>query len=130
MDFATNALPTKDCRPGADPTQPNAGPQLQVQIVLSAILGISAFVGFCLLRPRWKSLYAARKRQSGDQDDLPELPDTFFGWMPVLHRVTEEHVLSSAGLDAYVVSNCELGLGLVKIQILTMNSSSPFLKCR
>lgn len=35
---------------------------------------------------------------------LPELPDTFFGWMPVLYRVTDEEVLASAGLDAYVVS--------------------------
>lgn len=36
--------------------------------------------------------------------DLPELPDTFFGWMPALYKVTEEQVLASAGLDAYVVS--------------------------
>jgi hypothetical protein len=35
---------------------------------------------------------------------LPELPDSFFGWMPVLYKVTEEQVLASAGLDAYVVS--------------------------
>jgi hypothetical protein len=35
---------------------------------------------------------------------LPELPDTFFGWIPVLYRVTDEEVLGSAGLDAYVVS--------------------------
>lgn len=31
-------------------------------------------------------------------------PDTFFGWMPVLYKVTEQQVLASAGLDAYVVS--------------------------
>jgi len=34
---------------------------------------------------------------------LPELPDGFFGWMPVLYRVTEEQVLACAGLDAFVV---------------------------
>lgn len=39
---------------------------------------------------------------------LPELPDSFFGWMPVLYRVTEEQVLASAGLDAYVVSSDHL----------------------
>jgi hypothetical protein len=38
---------------------------------------------------------------------LPELPDSFFGWMPVLYKVTEEQVLASAGLDAYVVSLTE-----------------------
>jgi hypothetical protein len=34
---------------------------------------------------------------------LPELPDSMFGWMPVLYKITDEEVLASAGLDAYVV---------------------------
>jgi len=34
---------------------------------------------------------------------IPNLPKTFFGWIPVLWRITDEQVLSSAGLDAYVV---------------------------
>ncbi|QSZ35252.1 hypothetical protein DSL72_008121 [Monilinia vaccinii-corymbosi] len=75
---------------------------IYVQLVLSLSLGISAFLGFCLLRPKWKSLYAARKTHIDAAANLPELPDTFFGWMPVLYRVTEEQVLASAGLDAYV----------------------------
>jgi hypothetical protein len=55
------------------------------------------------LRPRWKSLYAARKRQEEAAAALPELPDSLFGWMPVLWRISEEQVLASAGLDAFVV---------------------------
>ncbi|PMD39672.1 DUF221-domain-containing protein [Hyaloscypha variabilis F] len=86
-----------------DPTKPSVGKDgINVQLVLSLALGLSAFFGFCFLRPRWKSLYAARKRQSESAASLPELPDTFFGWMPVLYKVTEEQVLASAGLDAYV----------------------------
>jgi calcium permeable stress-gated cation channel len=34
---------------------------------------------------------------------LPDLPDTFFGWVPVLYKITEQQVLATAGLDAYVV---------------------------
>ncbi|RAL62951.1 hypothetical protein DID88_004040 [Monilinia fructigena] len=75
---------------------------IYVQLVLSLSLGISAFLGFCILRPKWKSLYAARKTHIDAAANLPELPDSFFGWMPVLYRVTEEQVLASAGLDAYV----------------------------
>ena len=56
------------------------------------------------LRPRWTSLYAARKRQKNAASILPELPDTFFGWIPALYRITEDEVLASAGLDAFVVS--------------------------
>ena len=55
------------------------------------------------LRPRWTSLYAARKKQKNAAAILPELPGTFFGWIPVLYRITEEEVLASAGLDAFVV---------------------------
>ena len=55
------------------------------------------------LRPRWKGLYAARKKQNAQSTALPELPDSFFGWILPLWRITEEQVLASAGLDAYVV---------------------------
>ncbi|TVY15078.1 Calcium permeable stress-gated cation channel 1 [Lachnellula arida] len=87
----------------SDPTDPaNGQKDVYVQLVLSLALGVSAFVAFCILRPKWKGLYAARKRQSDAASALPELPDTFFGWMPVLYRVTEQQVLASAGLDAFV----------------------------
>ncbi|KAK4174508.1 hypothetical protein QBC36DRAFT_333527 [Triangularia setosa] len=77
------------------------GPKdFQVQLAISLALGLSAFLAFCILRRRWKSLYAARKRHA--EIDLPHLPDTFFGWMPALYRITEQQVLASAGLDAYV----------------------------
>ncbi|KAJ8069696.1 hypothetical protein OCU04_000121 [Sclerotinia nivalis] len=94
--------PEKNCT-AYDPTNVE-GQQtaIYVQLVLSLTLGVSAFFGFCILRPKWKSLYAARKRHVDAAASLPELPDTFFGWMPVLYRVTEEQVLASAGLDAYV----------------------------
>ena len=54
------------------------------------------------LRTRWTSLYAARKRQKNAASNLPDLPATFFGWIPVLYKITEDEVLTSAGLDAYV----------------------------
>ncbi|KAJ5032320.1 uncharacterized protein L3040_008927 [Drepanopeziza brunnea f. sp. 'multigermtubi'] len=95
-------MAAKEC-PKYDPTDPaNGQKQIYVQLVLSLALGAAAFLGFCFLRPRWKSLYAARKRQKDAAQNLPDLPDGFFEWMPVLYRVSEEQVLSSAGLDAYV----------------------------
>ncbi|CCC07906.1 hypothetical protein SMACR_01470 [Sordaria macrospora] len=77
------------------------------QFIISVSLGISAFLSFCALRPRWKSLYASRKRASMADPSiaLPQLPDTFFGWMGALYRVTEQQVLASAGLDAFVFLN-------------------------
>lgn len=48
-------------------------------------------------------MYAARKRHNGAAESLPELPNTLFGWMPALWRISEKQVLTSAGLDAFVV---------------------------
>ncbi|KAL8713588.1 MAG: hypothetical protein Q9220_002450 [cf. Caloplaca sp. 1 TL-2023] len=75
---------------------------LYTQLVISLALGLGAFTTFCALRPRWTGLYAARKRQKNAASKLPPLPDTFFGWIPVLYKISEEQVLASAGLDAYV----------------------------
>jgi hypothetical protein len=75
-----------------------------VQLVLALVLGIASFVGFCYLRPKWKSLFAARKQVKNSAATLPELPDTLLGWVPTLWAVTEQQVLASAGLDAFVVS--------------------------
>ncbi|KAL8653351.1 MAG: hypothetical protein Q9210_002153 [Variospora velana] len=75
---------------------------LYTQLVISIALGLGAFITFCALRPRWTGLYAARKRQKNAASNLPVLPDTFFGWIPVLYKISEEQVLASAGLDAYV----------------------------
>ncbi|KAL1963500.1 hypothetical protein VTN77DRAFT_8081 [Rasamsonia byssochlamydoides] len=75
---------------------------LYTQFVISTTLGLSAFLAFCILRPKWTELYAARRKRRNAASALPELPDSFFGWIPVLYRITDEEVLASAGLDAYV----------------------------
>ncbi|KAF2725440.1 DUF221-domain-containing protein [Polychaeton citri CBS 116435] len=73
-----------------------------IQILLSIALGIVAFFAFCILRPRFPGLYAARKKHRDEATVLPELPSTLFGWIRPLWRVTDQQVLASGGLDAYV----------------------------
>lgn len=90
-----------DCDSGGKYVPEPGSKDIQVQLVISLALGITAFLGFCFLRPRWKTLYAARRRHY-NLDIIPDLSDSFFGWMPALYKITEEQVLSSAGLDAYV----------------------------
>lgn len=72
-----------------------------VQLVISVTFGLSAFLAFCTLRPRWTQLYNARKKQSQSAARLPDLPKTFFGWIPVLYNISREEVLVAAGLDAF-----------------------------
>jgi hypothetical protein len=90
------------CSNGTDAVRLDSKKNLQVQLILSLILGVSAFFAFCILRPRWPSLYAARKRRLDRHVALPALSQSFFGWIPQLWKITEEQVLASAGLDAFV----------------------------
>ncbi|KAH6995719.1 hypothetical protein BKA56DRAFT_569899 [Ilyonectria sp. MPI-CAGE-AT-0026] len=88
-----------------DFVQPEHDKSFQVQLVLSLLLGVTAFLAFCILRPRWPALYAARKRRLDPSINLPTLSNSAFGWMPQLYRISEEQVLSTAGLDAFVFLN-------------------------
>ena len=72
-----------------------------IQIIGSLLLGVTAFLTFCVLRPRWTGLYAARKKQKNEASALPELPKSLFGWILPLWRITDQQILASAGLDAY-----------------------------
>jgi len=100
--FGVNADPDEPtCHDDKDYTKPG-DTDTKVQLVISLALGVTAFLAFCMLRPRWKSLYAARKRHLDPSIALPVLPDTFLGWIPALYKVTEQQVLVSAGLDAFV----------------------------
>ncbi|KAL6706884.1 hypothetical protein ACN47E_005027 [Coniothyrium glycines] len=91
------------CDVGRDDIWGTSRPRdVRLQIYMSLTLGLGAFLTFCFLRPRWKGLYAARKKQNDLATALPELPDSFFGWILPLWRITDEQVLASAGLDAYV----------------------------
>ncbi|KAF3483762.1 uncharacterized protein GIQ15_03086 [Arthroderma uncinatum] len=75
---------------------------LVTQIVISVTFGFSAFITFCILRPKWSALYAARRKMRSAASRLPDLPDSMFGWIPVLYKISDEEVLASGGLDAYV----------------------------
>ncbi|KKZ65064.1 hypothetical protein EMCG_01304 [[Emmonsia] crescens] len=75
---------------------------LLTQVIVSSTFGFLAFMGFCILRPKWRVLYAARRRLRTAASRLPELPDTLFGWIPILYKISDDEVLASAGLDAFV----------------------------
>ncbi|QSS54750.1 DUF221 domain-containing protein [Histoplasma capsulatum var. duboisii H88] len=75
---------------------------LLTQVIVSCTVGFLAFMGFCILRPKWRELYAARRRLRTAASRLPELPDTLFGWIPIVHKISDDEVLASAGLDAFV----------------------------
>lgn len=99
--FSTNSTNTTRPPLWSDQTKGENQRYLGVQLAVSFTFGLSAFIAFCILRPKWTQLYNARKKHSKSAARLPELPKSFFGWIPALYAITSEEVLASAGLDAF-----------------------------
>ncbi|KAH3674808.1 hypothetical protein WICMUC_003011 [Wickerhamomyces mucosus] len=84
--------------PDIDPTKQPLR-VFKAQLVVSIVLGLSAFLTFCYLRYRWPHIYAVRLLR---KKDLESLPKDYFGWIKSLYRITDDDVLKHGGLDAYV----------------------------
>lgn len=87
----------------------------ETQVVLSVSVGLLALLSFCVVRLRWSKLYMGKARKS---QGLPDLAETFAGWMPGLYGVTEQQVLEYAGLDAFVF----LGFFKMAIKFLAISA--------
>ncbi|KAK6456061.1 uncharacterized protein RJT20DRAFT_41498 [Scheffersomyces xylosifermentans] len=80
------------------------GPQrvFQAQLVFCSTVGILSFVLFCILRYRWPHIYAVRTLRKSSNSPLKPLPRNYFGWISVIHSITDDEILNYSGLDAYV----------------------------
>lgn len=95
----------------------------RVQILIALFLGLSAFMVFCFLRKKYPRIYVANFNQlntnyfhSFSRQNLPRLPSSLFGWVPIVYRIDEKQVLEHAGLDAVVF----LGFFKMSIKILAV----------
>lgn len=95
----------------------------RVQILIALFLGLSAFTVFCILRKKFPRIYVANFNQlnvnyfhSFSRQNLPRLPRSLLGWVPIVYRISEAQVLEHAGLDAVVF----LGFFKMSIKILAV----------
>ncbi|OLL23725.1 Calcium permeable stress-gated cation channel 1 [Neolecta irregularis DAH-3] len=86
--------------PGDPRSSINSQAFLTQQLAIAFALGIPAFLLFCVMRKRWDKLY--NSLQDKRKSNLPPLPESTFGWLTTVFNVTDEQVLQSAGLDAFV----------------------------
>lgn len=81
----------------------------RAQIIIALVLGLSAFLIFSALRLKYPKIYVANFNQinhnylhSLSRQNLPKLPSTLFGWIPIVFKINEDQILEHAGLDAVV----------------------------
>ena len=74
------------------------------QLVITLVSGVFIFLLFCFLRYKWPNIYAVRilRQPSGNPHTLRPLPKNLFGWIKVVYKITDEEIISCAGLDTYV----------------------------
>ncbi|KAL7754080.1 hypothetical protein RI367_000059 [Sorochytrium milnesiophthora] len=123
--------------------------ELAVQFVLSATVGLGAFVFFSFMLPRNKPVYQPNKvysstiskrlsmpflNASAIPRHLPDLPETMFGWVPVVWRATERQLMDSLGLDAVMfvklaetLLKCVSGALVLGIVLFIINYLAPSL---
>ncbi|KAF0519158.1 DUF221-domain-containing protein [Gigaspora margarita] len=76
---------------------------LTTQLIFAGAIGIPSFLLFCFLRKRWSTMFAPRSRLRLDGLAPKTLPDSFFGWIVTLFKMSEDDVLDVVGLDAAVL---------------------------
>ena len=113
------------------------GPWFKTQLILSAAIGITAFLLFSYCRTRWPLLFAPRTKLKGKYNvSLPawthraagfspheaHAHQAFFGWIMPTVRTSELTVLQIVGLDAAVVRLILMN----QLQLMTISSCSTF----
>lgn len=70
------------------------------QLLSCLALGSLLFALFCLCRLRWPRLYATRLNRNASRHR--PLPAGVWRWIPAVVNISDDDILLSAGLDAYV----------------------------
>lgn len=71
------------------------------QFTICFVVGLIIFLAFCIFRTRIPVLFAPRN--SMKRHKPPALPDTLFGWILPLLRISDEEMLTNVGLDALLM---------------------------
>ncbi|KAI8097594.1 uncharacterized protein BX664DRAFT_293215 [Halteromyces radiatus] len=74
---------------------------LTTQLIICGSVGLLCFLVFCYLRTRWPVIFAPRN--SMKRQKPPELPNTFFGWILPLIKISKTEMLDKVGLDAVIM---------------------------
>lgn len=87
------------------------------QLGIAILLGVFAFLSFCILLKKLPRLYASRRYKEKDNIRLPTWDDSsLFAWIPVLYKINDQQVLEYAGLDAFVfLSFFKMSLKLIAL---------------
>ncbi|KAJ2313289.1 phosphate metabolism protein 7 [Coemansia sp. RSA 2705] len=71
-------------------------------LVFNIVVAAVIFVGFCILRPRFKRVYAPRTYAVGKEKRSPAIGSWPLAWIPAVLKVSDDKIIERVGLDTYM----------------------------
>ncbi|KAJ2064085.1 phosphate metabolism protein 7 [Coemansia sp. S146] len=86
---------------GADTTD-NSVPTFVSSLVFNLVVAAVIFVAFCILRPRFKRVYAPRTYAVSKEKRSSTVSSQPLAWISAIFRVRDEEIIARVGLDTYM----------------------------
>ncbi|KAJ2870367.1 phosphate metabolism protein 7 [Coemansia aciculifera] len=71
-------------------------------LTFNIVIALLIFFAFCLLRPRFRRVYAPRTYAVEREKRSQKIGDGIFEWIPTVLRVPDEDIIRRSGLDTYM----------------------------
>ncbi|KAJ2659623.1 phosphate metabolism protein 7 [Coemansia sp. RSA 1199] len=71
-------------------------------LVFNVVVAAAIFIAFCVLRPRFKRVYAPRTYAVGKEKRSPSIGAQVLAWIPAVLKVDEDKIIKRVGLDTYM----------------------------
>ncbi|KAJ2162875.1 phosphate metabolism protein 7 [Coemansia sp. RSA 552] len=71
-------------------------------LVFNLLVGTGIVIAFCVLRPRFKRVYAPRTYAVDKEKRSPSIGSRLLAWVPAAMRVPDERIIERVGLDTYM----------------------------
>ncbi|KAJ1742306.1 phosphate metabolism protein 7 [Coemansia sp. RSA 1821] len=86
----------------SDNTSDNSVPTFTSSLIFNVVVGAAIFVAFCILRPRFKRVYAPRTYAVGKEKRSPPISNWPLAWIPAVLKVDDDAIVQRVGLDTYM----------------------------
>ncbi|KAJ2727457.1 phosphate metabolism protein 7, partial [Coemansia sp. D1744] len=83
-------------------TDDNSVSTFTSSLVFNIVVAAVIFIAFCVLRSRFKRVYAPRTYAVGKEKRSPSIGAQMLAWIPAVLKVDEDKIIKRVGLDTYM----------------------------
>ncbi|KAJ2894928.1 phosphate metabolism protein 7, partial [Coemansia aciculifera] len=80
----------------------NSVPTFVSSLVFNLVVAVALFVAFCILRPRFKRVYAPRTYAVAKEKRSSSVGNQPLAWLSAIFKVRDDEIIARVGLDTYM----------------------------